>query len=71
MGNLSLSCSKNSIRHPCSPKQRGAARYRVVLLDPQDARNVGMAARVCANYDAADLWVVSARWPGAGRRSWT
>eukprot|EP00668_Euglena_longa_P016920 GGOE01021231.1.p1 GENE.GGOE01021231.1~~GGOE01021231.1.p1 ORF type:complete len:357 (+),score=65.30 GGOE01021231.1:29-1099(+) len=35
------------------------ARYRLVLVDPQDSRNVGMVARVCANFDVEDVWLVS------------
>jgi len=35
-------------------------RYRVILVEPQDARNVGSVARVAANYDVDDIWLVSA-----------
>mmetsp|Transcript_83828 Transcript_83828/g.166322 ORF Transcript_83828/g.166322 Transcript_83828/m.166322 type:complete len:372 (-) Transcript_83828:19-1134(-) len=34
-------------------------RYRVILVEPQDARNVGSVARVASNYDVDDLWLVS------------
>eukprot|EP00756_Hemistasia_phaeocysticola_P018210 Hpha_TRINITY_DN15581_c1_g4::TRINITY_DN15581_c1_g4_i2::g.104268::m.104268 len=35
--------------------------YRVVLVDPQDSRNVGSVARLCANYGIDDWVVVSAK----------
>lgn len=31
---------------------------RVVLVEPRDARNVGMAARACANFGVSDFFVV-------------
>eukprot|EP01065_Artemidia_motanka_P026910 TRINITY_DN32148_c0_g1_i1.p1 TRINITY_DN32148_c0_g1~~TRINITY_DN32148_c0_g1_i1.p1 ORF type:complete len:441 (+),score=155.69 TRINITY_DN32148_c0_g1_i1:61-1383(+) len=34
---------------------------RVILVDPQDSRNVGAVARLCANYGVDDWWVVSRR----------
>ncbi|CAK0906056.1 unnamed protein product, partial [Prorocentrum cordatum] len=36
----------------------GPARVRVVLVEPRDARNVGMSARACANFGATDFFVV-------------
>eukprot|EP00124_Ichthyophonus_hoferi_P003070 Ihof_evm5s244 gene=Ihof_evmTU5s244 len=35
--------------------------YRLILVDPQDARNIGMVARLCANFDVNDIYVVSSR----------
>jgi len=35
-------------------------RYRIILVEPQDSRNVGSVARVAANYDVDDIWLVSA-----------
>ncbi|KAJ9459447.1 hypothetical protein DIPPA_31748 [Diplonema papillatum] len=35
------------------------ANYRVILVDPQDSRNIGAVARLCANFGISDTWVVS------------
>eukprot|EP00667_Euglena_gracilis_P027855 EG_transcript_34933 len=44
-----------------APSDTAMARYRLVLVDPQDSRNIGMVARVCANFDVEDVWLVSAK----------
>ena len=33
--------------------------YRIVLVDPQDSRNIGSVARLAANYGIDDIWIVS------------
>eukprot|EP01063_Lacrimia_lanifica_P012881 TRINITY_DN19581_c0_g1_i1.p1 TRINITY_DN19581_c0_g1~~TRINITY_DN19581_c0_g1_i1.p1 ORF type:complete len:457 (+),score=161.62 TRINITY_DN19581_c0_g1_i1:55-1425(+) len=35
--------------------------FRIVLVDPQDSRNIGSVSRLAANYGIDDVWVVSKR----------
>jgi tRNA/rRNA methyltransferase len=39
---------------------------RVVLVSPKTVGNVGAAARLCANFECNDLWVVSPRCDTSG-----
>ena len=40
--------------------------YRVVLVSPIEAGNVGMASRSCANFECRDLALVSPRYTRSG-----
>ena len=47
---------------PDGPPSEGLmTEYRIVLVDPQDSRNVGSVARLAANYGIDDVWIVSTR----------
>ena len=37
---------------------------RIILVEPQDSRNVGSVARLAANYGVDDVWIVSQRQLG-------
>ncbi|MEW6056115.1 MAG: TrmH family RNA methyltransferase [Bdellovibrionota bacterium] len=45
--------------------------YRVVLVSPQHAGNVGAVARVAANFDCRDVWIVKPLCGWKGREAQT